>query len=249
MNTMKLFKKELKLEANMSMYIWFFCVIGFYFIPSYPVYIGPYYLTLSVMMTFALNQVSNGMLYTVLLPVRKIDTVKARFLYCAFIESSFIPFAIIAGIIRNSEALGFPANNAGIGINVAYIGLELILLAVFNLIYLGRVYKDPLKPGLKFLFASIVYFLFYVLCELPVWIYNGKMKAFVGDGLSDVDAAMKINSLPWFDPSRIGQFLKLTDFSGQLSQLPILIVGLLFFVLSFFIAFRFASRQFEKYDM
>ncbi len=249
MNTMKLLKKELKLESNMSMYIWFAFVIVFYFIPNYPAYIGPYYLMLSIMMTFALNQVSHGMLYTVLLPVRKIDTVKSRFLYCAFIEFSFIPFAIIAGLIRNSESLGFPVNNAGIGINVAYVGFQMILFSLFNVIFLGHVYKNPLKPGIKFLVSSVVYFAFYALFELPIWLSNSALGDMEDAGLSASEIIEKIDQMPWYTPAKIGLFLKHTDMAGQLKQIPVLVVGTLLFVFSFVVAFRLAARQFEKYDM
>ena len=107
MNVMKLLKKEAKLETNLSVYIWILCVLVFYFIPSYPVYIGCFYITLGIMMTYTLNQVNHGMMYTVLLPVRKIDTVKARFLYCGLLELSFIPLAIACEIIFFIDRISF----------------------------------------------------------------------------------------------------------------------------------------------
>ena len=84
--TLNLLKKELVLGNTMQTIIWSICCFGMFFIPSYPSYVGPFYITLCIMMTFALNQSSHDILYTVLLPVRKIDTVKARFLYCGLTE-------------------------------------------------------------------------------------------------------------------------------------------------------------------
>ena len=232
MNVTKLLKKEMKLETSMSVYIWMICLAAFYFIPAYPVFIGCFYMILGVMMTFSLNQISHGMMYTVLLPVRKIDTVKARFLYCGLLELVFIPFAIIAAIIRTK--FNFPPNKAGIEINVAYFGFQLIILAIFNFVFLGGVYKNPLKPGKRFLAAAIVYFAVYALCELPVWMYTG------------VEAH---GETPQTLITRFGSILCQNDFAGQLKQLPVLGIGILIFIISWPITFKRAAKQFERYDM
>ena len=232
MNVTNLLKKEIKLETSMSVYIWLICLIAFYYIPAYPVYIGCFYMVLGVMMTFSLNQLSHGMMYTVLLPVRKIDTVKARFLYCGLLEILFIPFAIIAAIVRTK--CNFPANKSGIEINVAYFGFQLIILAIFNFIFLGGVYKNPLKPGKRFLAAAISYFAVYALCELPVWMYKG------------VEAH---SETPDTLITRFGSILCHNDFAGQIRQLSVLAIGLLIFVISWPITFKRAAKQFERYDM
>ena len=44
MNVTNLLKKEIKLETSMSVYIWLICLIAFYYIPAYPVYIGCFYI-------------------------------------------------------------------------------------------------------------------------------------------------------------------------------------------------------------
>ena len=116
--TINLLKKELTLGNTVQSICWFICCAGMYFIPSYPSYIGPFYITLAIMMTFALNQSSHDILYTALLPVRKIDTVKARFLYCGLLEICAIAFGVIAAIIKHF--VHFPENQAGINLTFAY---------------------------------------------------------------------------------------------------------------------------------
>lgn len=232
MNVMKLLKKEAKLETNLSVYIWLLCVLVFYFIPTYPVYIGCFYITLGVMLTYTLNQVNHGMMYTVLLPVRKIDTVKARFLYCGLLELSFIPFALIAAFVRTK--CNFPPNKSGIDINVAYLGFQFFNFAIFNCLFLGGIYKNPLKPGWRFMLSSVLYFGIYALCELPVWMYRGT--------LAHPEQAQTILT-------RFGSILDHNDFAGLIKQLPVLGIGLLFFIISWPITFRRAAKQFEKYDM
>ena len=234
--TLKLLKKELLLGNSTQTLIWAICCIGMYFIPSYPLYVGPFYLTLGIMMTFALNQSSHDILYTVLLPVRKIDVVKARFLYCGFLEFLGFLSALIALPIRT--LVKYPENKAGIGLTICYFALQMLVLAVFNLMFLGNVYKDPLKPGLRFIFAAVGYFVFYALCEFPVWTYYsmaGKLKA------------GEITELPAI--AKIGALFTSTDSQVIIPQLIILAGGIAIYVLSWIITFRCAARQFEKYDL
>lgn len=224
--TMKLLNKEIKLGNNIQTIIWLICCFGMYFIPNYPSYIGPFYITISIMLTFALNQSSHDILYTVLLPVKKIDVVKARFLYCGMLELFALLSAVIAALVKTS--LHFPVNKAGISLNVAYFGLQMIVLAVFNLIFLGNVYKNPLKPGLRFFIAAVAYFIVYALCELPIWLYIA-------------ESPVKLASIGKMLSDTTGEFL------GQ--HCKILLGGFLIYTGVWYLTFRFASRQFEKYDM
>ena len=234
--TLNLLKKEIVLGNTMQTIIWSICCFGMYFIPSYPSYVGPFYITLCIMMTFALNQSSQDILYTALLPVRKSDTVKARFLYCGLIELASLVLAVIPALIRVFTS--FPQNQAGINTSLAYFGLQLIVYSLFNLIFLGNVYKNPLKPGLRYMLAAVVYFLAYAVCELPVWIYYGN-KGKLAEGT--------ISELPKL--AQVGQMF--TDISGQFlkSQCLILLGGILIFGGVWYLTFARAARQFEKYDL
>ena len=234
--TLNLLKKEITLGNSAQTTIWFICCFGMFFIPNYPVYIGPFYISLSIFMTFGMNQVSHDTLYTVLLPVRKIDTVKARFLFCGMLEVVSIFFAVIAGIIRYFAK--FPAPQSGIGITVAFLGLQLIIYSIFNIIFLCNVYKDPVKPGKLYLLAGIMYFVSYAICEFPVWAYfhakrtlteaqiaQGSFLARVGLGFYSMDSA----------------------FIGK--QCLILLGGILIYTGTWVLTFNRAAKQFEKYDM
>jgi hypothetical protein len=243
--TINLLKKELFLGNSLQTIIWTICCFGMFFIPSYPMYVGPFYLTLGIMMTFALNQSSHDILYTVLLPVRKIDVVKARFLYCGLLEFFGILCALIAYPIRSLA--GYPANSAGINLTIAYFGLQLVIFAIFNLIFLGNVYKDPLKPGLRFLAAAVVYFLFYALFELPVWIYLGIQNKANGANGAITPNTITPEEVPVL--AKIGSTITSTDGSAIITQLCVLLVGILLYVITWLITFRRAARQFEKYDL
>ena len=234
--TINLLRKEITLGNSVQTIIWFICAIGMSFIPSYPVYVGPFYITLAIMMTFALNQSSHDILYTVLLPVRKIDTVKARFLYCGLLEVIVLLAAVLIAVLKRQ--LHFPENKAGIDLTIAYFGLQMIIFAVFNFIFLGNVYKDPLKPGLRYLIAAIMYFIVYAICELPLWIYFHFREA-IAAGQTDNAPAL----------ARIGLMLSATEGPLLAKQCIVLLAGFLIFAGSWVLTFHRAARQFEKYDM
>ena len=222
--TINLLKKEILLGNSVQGIIWTICCFGMYFIPSYPMYVGPFYITLGIMMTFALNQSSHDILYTALLPARKIDVVKARFLYCGMLELFAFLCALLAFFVRRF----LPLNTAGINLTPAYFGLQMIIFAVFNYLFLGNVYKDPLKPGVRYFVAAIFYFVTYALCELPVWTYYAKVE----------------NAL-----AAVGKMF--TDTTGEfiVSQCQVLLGGVLIYSGVWYLTFRRAAKQFEKYDL
>ena len=236
LQTLNLLKKEIFLGNSIQTLIWIICSFGMFFIPSYPLYVGPFYITLGIMLTFALNQSSHDILYTVLLPVKKIDVVKARFLYCLFLEVLCFAGALIALCIR--KAVSYPDNTAGINPTMAYFGLQMILLATFNLLFLSNVYKDPIKPGLRFFLASVVYFLMYAVCEIPVWIYKSTKLQLESGTISELPKIAKV-----------GELLTNSGMLFFMPQLIILLCGLVIFILSWYVSFRKASKIFEKYDL
>ena len=225
----KLLKKEATLNYNVSTVIWCLCAAGMYYIPNYPAYIGMFYLLLSVMMIFQLGQAANDLTYSSLLPVRKVDTVSARFLYCGLLEIVIIALSLIACFVRRFT--GFPPNASGIDMNVAFYGLQLIILSIINLVYLGNVYKNPAKVGKLFLVSSILYFVLYAICELPIWVYRAMDEA------------------TGFILANIGAYLTATDGAGMIKQLPLLIVGIVFYVIGWVITYKRGCKQFQKYDI
>jgi hypothetical protein len=145
-------------------------------------------------------------------------------------------FGVIAAVIR---ILGnFPPSAAGTGLTIAYFGLQLIILSIFNFLLLGNVYKNPIKSGARYLVAGFMYFVCYAICELPVWIYYGTRNK-ISKGLSD--------ELPFI--AKIGAIISGPADEYLLPQLGILFAGLVIFGISWVITFKRSAKQFEKYDM
>lgn len=247
MRNLNLLKKEFLLGNNLSVIIWLICSFIMQLIPSYPMYVGPYYICLCIMLSFALNQTSHDILYTVLLPVKKIDTVKARFMYACILECLSLFLSVILGIIKG--LVKFPENNAGIDLNVAFLGLQMFCFSVFNFIYLGGVYKNPIKSGVRFLFASLAYFAAYVLCEFPLWNFKSYRASLIEAGCQPFDISLAVDKLSWYRIPKIGYLFLQKDASSLVKQIPVLALGLVIFVLVWFISYKRAVKQFERYEI
>ena len=247
MNNLKLLKKEFTFGNALSTVAWIGCLVIFQTIPTYPMYIGPFYMTLCIMLTFALNPQSSDILYTALLPVRKIDTVKARFLYCLTLEASAIVFSILWGCLH--YYLRLKDNPAGINLTIAYLGFQLVLFSGFNLVFLGNIYKNPMKCGFKYFISAVVYFALYVIVELPIWLFKGYMSTLKQSGITGEAAIAKIKELGWYELPKLGYVCNSFEPECLLKQLIVFAIGFIIFTLCWPLTFRRAARQFEKYDI
>ena len=92
---------------------------------------------------------------------------------------------------------------------------------------MGNVYKNPLKPGVRYFAGAVVYFIVYAIFELPVWMYYANKGPLVS----------------------VGQMF--TDMSGDFlnRQFIVLLGGILIFAGVWILTFARAAKQFEKYDL
>ena len=136
----KLLAKEIRLFTHPTS--WMFLAFGaMMLIPGYPMYIPFFWVTLGLFYACLGARENNDLYYTLLLPVRKRDAVRARGLYFAVMELLQIAVCIPFAILR--RALGIGPNPAGMDANAALFGLVLILMGLFNLSFLPRLYKNP----------------------------------------------------------------------------------------------------------
>ena len=191
-------------------------------IPNYPYYVPFFYICLSVFFIFNNAELNKDIAYSMILPITKGDIVKSRCILVCFYEVVFtlltIPFAILG------RKLVPQGNQAGIDANVAFYGLVLICLSIFNFIFFTKYYKKAEKPGLPFLFASIGYFVVYLLFDSPVII----------KGIIDNEFIYILDS---------------TDSASLVKQIPILILGILIFIGCWFATYKKSIKNFEKVDL
>lgn len=213
----ELLKKEFRLFAHPT--CWMFLAFGaMLLIPGYPMYIPFFWVTLGLFYSCLGARENNDLYYTLLLPVRKRDTVRARGLFFACMELLQIAVCIPFALLRYALKLG--PNNAGMDVNIALFGLCLVLMGMFNLLFLPRVYKNPTSVGKPFLFVSVWVFLYIVAAEVCC------------------------HALPFFrevldtpDPQHLGV------------KLAVLALGALLFALLTLLGTRRAETIFEKVDL
>ncbi len=211
-------QKEYKLFVLPLVYI-FMAFILMLLIPNYPYTVSFFYTCLGIFFCFQMGRENRDVYYMLMLPIKKKDIVKARYLTILSIEIIQILLCIPVSIIRGT-VLTYP-NMAGIDPDVAFYGGACIIFATFNLVFFSGYFKDVSKVGISFLKASIAAFLMVGLVEASVHIG----KAVLGTCFWD---SMKIENL--------------------IKQIPILLVGIVIFILVNLLGYRRDVKNFERQD-
>ncbi len=211
--------KEFKLAIHPTAFL-FLSLAAMLLIPSYPYYVAFIYTDLAVFFIFLLGRENQDALFSVSLPVRKRDTVKARCYVIVLIELAqiilSIPFAIIGSRI-NPNPLG---NLAGIEANVAFFGFVFIMYALFNGIYLPMFYKSAYKAGMPLVFASAAIAVYIAAMEVAV------------------------QSIPF-----LKTYLDTWEPEMLIRQIPILVVGIGIYAVCMWLTYRKAAKNFESVDL
>lgn len=155
--------KELKLSMHPTAPI-FLLLSSMLLIPNYPYYVIFFYTGLGVFFTCLNGRENKDVPYTILLPVKKIDIVKARYLYVIALELLQILLAIPFAVIR--QTFPVPQNQVGMEANIALFGLSFIMLGIFNVVFFKVYYKDVNKVGKSFVLSSTAVFCFMLVAEL-----------------------------------------------------------------------------------
>lgn len=181
----KLLTKELKLFASPITY--FFILFGVMtLVPGYPILIGTFFVCMGIFQSFQNGKDANDILYTVLLPIKKTDAVKAKYIFAVFFE--FLSFLIMTActVLRMTvlSDVEVYVNNVMMPANPFYLAFVLIEFTVFNIVYLGIFFNTAYNTGKPFIiyliFAFIVVGISEVLHHIPALSAVG---AISGDGL------------------------------------------------------------------
>ena len=156
----KLLKKEMKLAASPLSYI--FIVFGLMaFLPGYPILVGSFFVCLGLFQSFQCMREANDITYTALLPVAKGDIVRAKYVFCIMIELCYFILTSVPVLIRMtvlSEAAVY-RNNVLMNANLVYLGFVLLILGLFNLIFIGGFFKTAYKFAKPFVAFIVTSFL------------------------------------------------------------------------------------------
>jgi hypothetical protein len=212
-----LLRKEFKLAVHPTSFI-FLLLAPMLLIPNYPYYVAFFYQTLGVFFTFMNGNTTNDVTFTTLLPVRKRDAVKARVITVVVCELLQIVVSIPFAFLRNT-LIPVP-NAAGMEANAALFGLSLVMLGLFNLVFLPGFYKTAYKTGGPYVWACAAMSVFVILAELVI----------------QLTPALK-TALDTVNPAYLPQ------------QMSVLAAGVVLFGILTALASKLSIERFEKLDL
>ena len=211
--------KELKLSALPLSYV--FILFGVMaMIPGYPILVGAFFVCLGIYQSFQSGRENNDILYTVLLPVKKSDAVKAKFAFTCFIELCSFALMFVLTMVRMIWFADAPvyAQNVLMNANPVFLGWVLVIFSLFNWIFVNGFFSTAYKIGKHFIVFIIVAFLVVGIAET-------------------------LHFLPGND------FLNATDSMGDIRLWLIFAGGVIVYVVVTLLSLKGAIRKFEKIDL
>ena len=151
-----LLNKEFRLAASPLSWI-FLAAAGMTLLPGYPILAGAFFVCFGIFHSFQNAREANDILYTVLLPVRKRDCVRAKFAFTCCIQ--FLGFILMAALtaLRMTALSGGKAYAANALMNASplFLAFVLLIFAAFNVFFLGGFFRTAYKIGVPFLCFGI----------------------------------------------------------------------------------------------
>ncbi|WP_168120848.1 ABC-2 transporter permease [Paenibacillus sp. HB172176] len=174
-----LFMKELKLGIPPMFFVMPFITAVLMLIPGWVYFLVPmYFFWITIPNIFAGYKTQNDLMFMAMLPVAKKDMVRARVAAIVFLELLHIVTAMISGIFTlelfpNIIYYFFPPH-------LGFWGLCLIMLGLFNLVFIIMYYKTAYKYGwatvasitAAVLFAGAVQWLGIQNADVHDWFYG-----------------------------------------------------------------------------
>ena len=181
----KLLNKEFRLCASPLSWI-FLAAAGMTLLPGYPILMGTFFICLGIFQSFQNGREANDVLYTVLLPVRKADFVRAKYAFSCCIQ--LIGFVLIAALtaLRMTVLSGGKAyiGNALMNPSPLFLAFVLLIFTAFNLCFVGGFFRTAYKFGMPFLTFGIVTLLLIFIGEALHYIPGlGFLNATAGERL------------------------------------------------------------------
>lgn len=214
-----LLRKECKLSASILSYL-FIVFSLMVFIPNYPILCGVFFVTLGLFQSYQNVRDTNDIVFSALLPIPKKDVVKAKFIFCTFIELISVILMFIFTIIRSTVLKNATAyvQNKLMNPNLFFIAIALLIFSLFNLIFVAGFFKTAYKYGMPFV-------IYIIVCFLVI---------FVAEALH-------------FFPSLA--FLNANMFDDPIPQIICLIMGIILSTIITLIGYKVAKKRFDSIDL
>ena len=211
--------KERKLAASPLSYL-FLAFAAMTLIPGYPILVGAMFVCLGLFYSFQAARENNDILYSVLLPIPKADTVRAKFAFCCRIELAGFAIMAVLTVLRMTvlSNTGPYVTNVMMPANPVYLAFVLLIFTAFNTLLLGGFFKTGYAIGKPFI-------------------------AFLTMGMLLVGVGETLHHLPWFT------VLKATDTRSLLIQCAVLAAAAGLYALLTLAAYRQSKKRFEELDL
>ncbi len=152
----KLFMKEIRLSSHPLSFV--FIIFSFLFlVPGYPILCAPFFVTLGLFQSFQKARENGDIIFSVLLPVEKKDTVKGKFIFVLSIELCSALVMTGCVILRTTLLRDSPVylSNPMMRADLFALSLSLLIFALFNLIFVGGFFRTAYNIGKPFLFYAL----------------------------------------------------------------------------------------------
>lgn len=143
-----------------------------------------YFFFILVPNIFTIGKAQNDIVFSVMLPVRKRDVVKARIMSIVWLELLQI---LIAAIFEAIHIKIYNVKNFLMDPNIAFFGFVFIMYAIFNLVFFPSFYKTAYKIGIPTIIANAAAVFFATGVEFAVLSIPA---LHVLDGMGNVAAQM-----------------------------------------------------------
>ena len=158
--------KEFRLATPLLTFL-FLGFTAMTFLPGYPILCGAFFICFGIFQSYQLGREDNDILYTVLLPVKKSDAVKAKYTAAVVLQmAAFAMFAVFTCIrmVFLSDVSVY-TSNALMGANPVFLAFVLLIFAAFNMVFIGGFFKTAYQFGKPFLCFTVVCFLLIGIAE------------------------------------------------------------------------------------
>lgn len=157
-----LLMKEFRLALHPTNLI-FLSLSAMLLIPNYPYLVTFFYTTLGLFFVCLTGRENRDIEYTMVLPVRKREIVKARFGFAVMVELAQLALAAVFMLLRN-RLMPTP-NEVGLDANLAFLGAALLMCGLYNALFFTGYYRNPAKVGKAYVLASAVMMLYIIVVE------------------------------------------------------------------------------------
>ena len=151
-----LLNKELRLAASPLSYIFLVAAL-MTLLPGYPILMSAFFICFGIFHSFQHARESNDTLYTVLLPVRKKDFVRAKYMFTCMIQlAGFLLCAVLTAVRMSVLAQARPyVGNALMNATPLFLAFVLLIFAAFNVFFVGGFFRSGYRIGIPFLSFGI----------------------------------------------------------------------------------------------